>query len=198
VNVVFDLGGVVFTWSPEAILRDRFPDPDIRDAVRREIFRHPDWQALDRGTLPRGEAVERAAGRTGLAVGEISDLMHSLPEALQPIPETVDLLHRVRAAGHRLYCLSNMHRDVIEVLEERNTFWHLFDGRVLSCRVQWIKPEPEIYAHLLEAHGLEAAETVFIDDMQVNLDAAGDCGIQGVLFQSPTQCEGALQSLGIL
>ena len=59
-----------------------------------------------------------------------------------------------------------------------------------------IKPEPGIYAHLLETHALEAADTVFVDDIQVNLKAAGAFGIRTVLFQDPEQCEEELKVLG--
>jgi len=197
-NVVFDLGGVVFTWDPEQIIRNRYPEPGLQDLVRRQVFRHPDWQALDRGTLPLEEAIERAAGRTGMPAREIAGLLDSLPDALQPIPGTVELLHRVKAAGSRLFCLSNMHRDVIERLERANPFWHLFDGRVISCRVRRIKPEPGIYAHLLDTYGLIAEETVFIDDMEVNLGPAARRRMRVIRFEDPEQCAGALQSIGAI
>jgi len=198
VNVVFDLAGVVFTWDPEAIIRSRYPDPDLQEVVRRQVFRHADWLALDRGTLPLEEAVERAARRTGLPAREIADLMDSLPRALQPIPATVDLLRRVKAVGHRLYCLSNMHLAVIDRLEQANSFWDLFDGRLISCRVHLVKPEPEIYRHLVDTYALDAGETVFIDDMEANLGPAARCGMQTILYEDADQCQRALQSLGIL
>ncbi len=52
-NIVFDLGGVVLTWQPDAIIASAFDDPATRAIVRREILDHPDWHELDRGTLPR-------------------------------------------------------------------------------------------------------------------------------------------------
>ncbi len=102
-NIVFDLGVVVFTWQPEAIIAKVFPDAATQSQVRDEIFGHADWGDLDRGTLPRQQAIEQAAARTGLAVSAITDLMHQVPLALVAIPETVELLHRRKAAGHRLF-----------------------------------------------------------------------------------------------
>jgi hypothetical protein len=51
VNIIFDLGGVVFTWNPEKIIARVFDDPAVRALVRSKIFNHPDWDELDRGTL---------------------------------------------------------------------------------------------------------------------------------------------------
>ena len=65
-NIVFDLGGVVFRWQPDAIIRSVFDDSDIKDLIREEIFEHPDWVELDKGTLALTQAIERGATRTGL------------------------------------------------------------------------------------------------------------------------------------
>ena len=197
-NVVFDFGGVVFRWEPEAIVADAFPDPAVRDVVRAEIFRHNDWLELDRGTLPLREAVVRGAARTGLPESEVARLLDRVPFALTPIPGTVDLLHRVKAKGRPLYYLSNMHVASIERLQAAYSFWDLFDGGVVSCRVHTIKPEPEIYVHLLKTCELTGPETVFIDDTQVNLDAAEKFGIRTIRFEDPAQCERELKALGCL
>ena len=75
VNIVFDLGGVVVTWEPEAIIAQVFADPTMQALVHTEIFRHADWLALDRGTLPWQEAVRRGAQRTGLSEAEVAALL---------------------------------------------------------------------------------------------------------------------------
>ena len=197
-NIVFDLGGVVLTWQPDAIIASAFDDPATRAMVRREILDHPDWHELDRGTLPRLEAIRRAAQRTGLPDTAVDAFLRRVPPALVPIPATVGLLHRVKAAGHPLYCLSNMHVASIEHLERTCSFWPLFEGTVISCRVRLCKPEPAIYQHLLETHGLDGADTVFVDDVDVNLAAAAAFGIRTIRFENAAQCERELQALGCL
>ena len=154
-NIVFDLGGVVFTWEPEAIIANVFAEPEVQAQVNIEIFGHADWCELDRGTLPRQEAILRAAARTGLAVSAVADLMRQVPLALVVIPDTVDLLYRLKARGHRLLYLSNMHVATIEHLERTYSFWDIFEGGIISCRIHVIKPEPAIYTSLLETYGLD-------------------------------------------
>jgi putative hydrolase of the HAD superfamily len=197
-NLVFDLGGVVVRWDPEAIVAGVFSDPAIRAKVKRGVFEDPDWLELDRGTLGREEAIARAAKRTGVPVGEIKRLLHAVPPSLVLFPDTVDLLYRLKRKGYPLYCLSNMHFASIEHLEQTHTFWDVFEGRVISCRLQLCKPEAGIYEHLLQTYGLEPGKTLFIDDVQKNLDAAAKLGIRTLRFESAAQCERELAALGLL
>jgi FMN phosphatase YigB (HAD superfamily) len=50
----------------------------------------------------------------------------------------------------------------------------------------------------LETHGLDGADTVFIDDTEVNLSAAAQFGIHTIKFESPAQCEGQLRVMGCI
>jgi putative hydrolase of the HAD superfamily len=83
----------------------------------------------------------------------------------------------------------------IAYLEETHSIWDMFDGIVISCRIQKVKPEIEIYEHLLAVHQLNAVETVFIDDMSENLVAAASIGIQTIRFLNPGQCRQELVNL---
>ena len=186
---------MVVTWQPEAIIAKAFADPQAQTAVRKHIFGHPDWIELDRGTLPLHQAIAQGTLRTGLPEAEIASLLHDVPFALVAIPETVALLYRLKSQGHRLFCLSNMHVASIEHLERTYTFWEVFTGTVISCRINLCKPEPAIYAYLLETHGLDAKDTVFIDDVAVNLSAAERFGIRTIQFESPAQCDRRLREM---
>lgn len=197
-NIVFDLGGVVVTWDPQSFVAGLFTDPYVRSAVVTGILAHPDWVSLDRGTLPLDEAVDRAVGRTGLTRAEVTRFLTGIPSILAPVPEMIDLLHRLRHEGNRLFCLSNMHIATIEHLHRSYTFWEIFSGMVISCRVHLCKPEPAIYAHLLREHKLDAEETVFIDDLEVNLLPARELGIRTIRFENPRQCEDELRAPRLL
>jgi HAD superfamily hydrolase (TIGR01509 family) len=197
-NLVFDLGGVVVRWDPDAIIAGVFSDPRIRARVKADVFGHADWLELDRGTLGREEAIARAAERSGVAPSEIKRLLHAVPPSLVVFPESVELLHRLKRKGHPLYCLSNMHFASIEYLEKMHTFWNVFDGAVISCRLQLCKPEAGIYEHLLRTYALDPAETLFIDDVQKNLDAAAKLGIGTLKFENAAQCERELRALGLI
>jgi putative hydrolase of the HAD superfamily len=196
-NLIFDLGGVVVRWDPEAIIAGVFADQTLRAKVREGVFAHPDWIELDRGTLEREDAIRRAAQRTGMDAAQIRRLLLAVPPSLVPFPDTVDLLYRLKARGVPLYCLSNMHPASIEHLEREHRFFEVFEGIVISCRLKLCKPEPAIYQHALQAHGLQAKDTVFIDDVDVNIAAAQRAGIRTIQFKDAAQCERELRALGV-
>ena len=197
-NIAFDLGGVVLTWKPDEIIATVFDDPETQAAVRAGVFEHGDWLELDRGTLDRDQAILRATARTGLPRSMISELMMQVPKGPVPVPETLDLVYRVKEHGHRLFCLSNMHAASMARLERVYDFWDVFEGLVISCRLHLIKPESEIYEYLLRQYDLKAEETVFIDDMQANVDAAASLGIHPIRFENADQCADRLKDLGCL
>ena len=94
--------------------------------------------------------------------------------------------------------LSNMHVASFDHIKQKYSFWDVFDGMVISCRIQKVKPELEIYQHLLEQHSLAADQTIFIDDTPRNLDAASKVGIRGIKFENPCQCEKDLKAVGCI
>lgn len=197
-DIVFDLGGVLLTWNPRAIVTEVFADEASRTLVLSEVFGHRDWIALDRGTLPIEAAISGAASRTGLPEADLARMFQQVPSALVPIPQMVDLFHRLKARGHSLYCLSNLHANSFAHLKAKYTFWDLFDGAVISCLVHLCKPEPAIYEHMIKTFGLSGPETLFIDDLEVNLDAAKPFGIRTIRFMTQAQCERELEAIGCI
>ena len=195
-NVVFDLGGVVFRWDPDAIARRVFNDRETRDRVKAEIFGHEDWVALDRGTLEHDQAVAQGASRTGLPRYDIERLLGEVPKSLAPLAGMFELIGDTKQAGNRLYVLSNMQFSSFEHLEAAHDIWRLFDGMVISGRIGKVKPEIAIYEHLLESYGLQATETVFIDDTPENLVAASKLGIRTIGFVDAAQVREELTRLG--
>ena len=124
--IVFDLGGVVVRWDPEAILAQAVEDPNARAAVRTGLLRHPDWQALDRGTLAPKDAIERATRRTGLPAAPFARFLALVPDALAPVPEVIEFLEELHGDSHALCWLSNMHHAFMDHLERAHDFWSLF------------------------------------------------------------------------
>jgi putative hydrolase of the HAD superfamily len=80
-------------------------------------------------------------------------------------------------------------------LRLRHDFWDRFRGIVISGEIQLLKPEPEIFTHLLERFGLEARETVFIDDIPANVEGARGVGMHAIQFTDAADCERQLQPL---
>jgi putative hydrolase of the HAD superfamily len=194
-SVIFDLGGVVIEWNPDRILNSFYEDAETRAYMKKHMFQHPDWLELDRGTMEEKELLERLGERTGRDAAELSKLFQAVRESLHIKPETVALLERLYSRGVPLYCLSNISADIFEYLRERHSFWHVFKGIVISGAIKMIKPEPEIFHHLLGLYGLQASDTAFVDDNAPNVEAAKALGIHTVWFKNAGQCEAELEAL---
>lgn len=197
-NIVFDLGGVVFDWRPEHIITAVFSEKADQDIVRKEIFQHSDWLELDRGTLDQEEAIMRSTKRTGLDEAVIRQLFVDILKALAPIEESIKLLDSIKDSNNKFYVLSNMHTEFMKHLVKEYSFFDMFEGKVFSCDVHMIKPEPQIYEYLLATFDLVAAETVFIDDMKENTTAAEVFGIKTIHFTSTAQCRKELENMGCI
>jgi HAD superfamily hydrolase (TIGR01509 family) len=192
-NVIFDVGGVLVDWSPQTILERFYADPATRAALAAALFLHPDWRALDRGALSEADLVASVSARAGRPIAELEALLDAVRASLTPKPATIALLRSLHRQGVPLYCLSNMPVSIYAYLRVRHDFWDLFRGIVISGEVGMLKPEPEIYEYLLARFGLQAEDTMFIDDMPVNVAAARASGLHGLRFHDARTAEPALR-----
>ncbi len=181
-NVVFDVGNVLLSWNPGALVRDHLPTGSDADHFRRSIFDHSDWVDLDRGTLDEADALLRFRERTGAPLDLLTRLVHASKTSLTPMPESLAFLEELHRAGVALYCLSNMSHDTWDYLRPRHDFWSRFAGIVISAQVRLVKPDAAIYRHLLSQFALDPKQTVFFDDRRDNIDGARAEGIQAHLF----------------
>jgi putative hydrolase of the HAD superfamily len=203
-NVVFDFGGVLFEWQPHEFLKrllpQHTPDDLATQALVQSFFQGygGDWADFDRGTVDVPDLAQRIAERTALPLTDVHLVIAGVPDELQAMPHTVALMQRLRARGHRLFYLSNMPAPYAHHLEVKHDFVRQFEAGVFSSRVQLIKPEPAIFEHALSVFGAVAADTLFIDDVLVNVHAAHAAGWQAMHFQNAAQCEAALAEMGLL
>ena len=194
--IIFDLGRVVVSWDPVAIVSS-VRGPGGAEALAERLFNHPDWLEVDRGTLSLHTMARQAQERTGLSAAENLTILQAVPASLLPDPAMLTLIAELHGAGHTLYALSNMGHASIDWLEQQ-LFWRFFSGKVVSARVRMIKPEPDIYRYLLVSFDLKADECLFIDDSPANVAAAEALGIRGMLFTDAHSCRRQLVSLGYL
>src|SRR5271168_4951236 len=98
--------------------------------------------------------------------------------------EMVRWLRSLRRGGIKAGLLSNIHPAMIAYLRENFEWLELFDFKTFSAEVRLIKPEPAIYEHTLRGLAVAPDETLFVDDRDVNVEAARELGIHAVRFRS--------------
>ncbi len=205
-TAVFDVGGVIVRWQPEALMRQCFPQHAVDDAsaarIKSQVFQSfaegGDWAAFDRGQVEPAALAGRIAERSGLPHHGVTALIDAIPDHLQPMPESVALIERVRAAGHRIALLSNMPRPYADHLEATHECFGWFEQRAWSGRLGMMKPQREIFDHLQAALGIEPSQALFLDDHPGNIDAARRLGWHAVHFRDAAQVEAELGTLGWL
>ena len=183
-DVIFDFGGVVCTFSQDAILDD-FCTGEAHARLKPVLFRS--WQALDEGTADYEEYV---AETLKLLDGEDKQIAQRFfrewHRSMRPIPGIWALIGELKARGYGVFLLSNAstwfagHLDDYPILR-------LFDGRLISAPEKMAKPEERIYRLALERFGLNAAETLFVDDRAENTEAAERVGIAGYVFDGDAE-----------
>jgi putative hydrolase of the HAD superfamily len=193
-NVVFDVGGVLLQWNPPAVVARLYPDPAEQALIRRQMFEHQDWHEFDRGTFDEAGASEHFARLSGRSAPEIRKLIQATRESLEPIPDSIQLVEDLAAAGVHLYLLSNMPVSTYEYLTPKFRFFSHFKHLVISGAILLIKPEPAIYKHLVEQTGIVPGESVFIDDLLTNVVAARESGLHAIQFRDPASCRAELRT----
>ena len=198
-NIIFDFGGVVVQFNPKDFLMDHFMNKRAEEIVYELTFVSQEWQDLDRGIITREEgnaAMLENAARVN-RVFEVQTVIDEWPAILRTKESTVHTMQKLKAAGYRLYYLTNIPADIMDELRQREWF-SLFDGGVASCDVHLCKPEPAIYTTLMQTCNLAYDESIFIDDNKVNAQAAYNLGITGILYKNPKSFERALHACGIV
>jgi glucose-1-phosphatase len=119
--------------------------------------------------------------------------------ALDPQPIHSSEFFAGLAKSYRLALLSNTDPIHVAHLESTYDFYQYFPAgrRIYSCVVGVSKPNPVIYQAALKACKAAAQESVYIDDIRENVEAAERLGMTGVQYHSAEQLEQDFRQLGI-
>jgi putative hydrolase of the HAD superfamily len=196
-NIVFDLGNVLFKFDPEEILDDLFKDPLIKRKLKEAVFTTSIWKELDRGTLSFEEAKKIFNEKNPDLKEEINILLKEWKNYLHPITENVEILPKLKE-NNKLFILSNFHEDAFNYIRGKYSFFDIFDGMVISYKEKLLKPEKEIYQLLLNRYNLKPEETIFVDDIVENIQAAEELGIKSILYKGPEALRELLKREGAL
>jgi 2-haloacid dehalogenase len=197
--VVFDIGGVLIDWNPRYLYRKLFAE----DTTAMEEFLGrvctPHWNLQQDAGRPWKEAIDDLSARYPEKAELIAAYDLNWDEMVSgPIPGTADLLWELKRRGTPVYCITNFSVDKLNRARERFDELNAFDGIVVSGEVRLLKPDAAIYRHLLDQHGLDAGDTLFVDDVQHNVDGARAVGMHAVRFVDADTLRADLVAHGLL
>ena len=183
-NMVFDMGNVLVVFDPQQFMdNEGISDPEDRKLITRELFHNIEWAQMDLGVLTEETAeplvIKRIPDRLK---DQVKNLLHRWWAKRSTIEGMEALLEELKGNGYRIYLLSN-------ASVSQHLYWptfemsKLFDGKLISCDLGIVKPNPEIYRRFTEKFGLNPEECLFVDDLPANVAAAISCGWKGIVFQ---------------
>ena len=187
--VIFDLGGVVL-GSPLHAFRDYEREQGLRAGfLGRMIMQNGElgaWPRLERGELTMEAffaAFDAEAMAAGVRLSSVA-LMERVAIASQPRPAMVRAVRLIRAAGVRTAALTNNWASDDQT-QKMDILRREFDAFIESVREGLRKPDPRIYELVCDRLSVTPSESVFLDDIGVNLKAARALGMTTIKVDEP-------------
>lgn len=109
-------------------------------------------------------------------------------------PDVVSFIKEL-GSKYKIGLLSNAGSEYLRELLHIHDLAELFDEIVVSGEVKMIKPDPEIFEHILQKLGVKAEESIFIDDNRRNVNSAERLGIKSIMFTSSDQLKRELHEI---
>ncbi|MFN8722844.1 MAG: HAD family hydrolase [Rhodospirillales bacterium] len=196
--VVFDLGGVLLDWNPRHLYGKLIADTAAMEDFLATVCTS-EWNLeQDRGR-DWDEAVRLLADRFPDHAELIAAYHLRWEEMIAgPVPGTKAVLQDLQAREVPTYAITNFSAPKLDLARRTYPEIASFRGIVVSGEVGLLKPEPEIYRRLFDDHRLAPGDTVFIDDVQKNVDGAKAVGMHALLFTDAARLRKDLEGFGLL
>lgn len=183
-NIVLDLGGVILELdvnrSIELLSELGLPGEENLDKV---FLKYPFFLKFETGRISPDEFIDALTALLGDHTPKEKIIEAWNAMILGFLPDTIKLLTRLREE-YRLFLLSNTnaihevyYNDILHMKHGIPNLKDIFEKVYYSHDVNMRKPDHEIFQYVLDDSRINARETLYIDDTEVHVKAAGDLGI---------------------
>ena len=182
-NIVFDVGMVLidFCWARHC--KNLGFEETIIQEFDKNMISSNHWDLMDEGLITEEDAIVQFIKAMPQYEEQIR-LFWSKPEGfVEEYEYATPLIRVLKNRGYKVYLLSNYPLGMYQIHWPTFTFFKEVDGYVVSAVERLKKPDKAIYELLCNRYQLEPEECLFIDDRQVNVDAAKAIGMEAVLFE---------------
>lgn len=164
------------------IIRDQFHGDELFEFFRGKIEEDEYWQKI----------INRYSWKCDIALPKAK-----VRENFELIDGVLDIMHAVKNQGLMTAILSVHTKPWSQYVDEKFHITKPFDLVHWSWQRGLLKPEPRAFTQTLELMGLPARKVVFVDDMNMNIEAARELGLDTILFTSVKQLRLDLSARGI-
>lgn len=179
---LFDIGNVIITFDFLKAARKLAPHTPV---TAEELLARvtPLTVSLELGKLSPEAFIEAASETTGYT-GSPAFFRAAFEDIFELNEPMVAFIETLKKDGLPLYLLSNTNGIHVPFFEATYPVFSLFDGRIYSHEVGFMKPDPTIYEVVKDTLPLVAERTVYIDDVAANCAAGREAGFIAVPYSS--------------
>ena len=191
-NILFDMGNVLVTYNPEWVIRRYTEDEELIREVKNIVFNSQEWFLLDAGLIEEEKAernwMERLSSDKARELAHLSFQNWHLYN-MKVIPGTAEIIRALKENGKEIYLLSNASMRLLSIYKEVIPAVECFSGIFYSATHKCVKPQDIIYKRFLKEYSLNPSDCFFIDDLEDNIIAAKEAGINGAIMSTKTAKE---------
>ena len=194
--VLFDLGGVLIELGGVEEFR-RLAGAGDEDEVWRRWLASPSVRSFERGRCDRQHFAAAMVEENDLPLtaADFLERFAAWPRGLMPGAEE---LACSLASGLRRACLSNTNELHWWEQQDAERVHALFDTRFLSFELDLVKPDREIFDHVIAATGIPGKAILFLDDNAINVNGALDAGLDAHRAVGVDGARAILEARGLL
>ena len=181
--VLFDLGGVIVNWHNSWLIQEISDEFQLQEEkVSKEFYKN--LPEISTGRMKEKE-FWHIIGKE-LESQKLMNLNESLLDRIfrkrvSLNNSMIDFSKELSQKGITVGILSNTELVTYSVVEDLISLEH-FEHKFLSYEIGHLKPEPEIYHHVIENMPFAKEELFFIDDLKSNIVSARSEGIDSVQY----------------
>ena len=194
--ILFDLGNVLIELRNVGLERAAAALGSTPERLVALLNENEMAQRIALGKLSPQEFVERINRRFGTSVTPANVVNWFGPDVAVVFPEAPGLIASLKGR-YSLGVLSNTffgHWDYFMATDLARQF----DALTASHLIGFCKPDPRAFRAALDRMGATAAETVFVDDLAENVEAARALGFRAFRSATPTELIEGLQRTGVV
>ncbi len=193
-TIIFDFGGVITNSPIEGFKLLEEKHGYDKGLITNINMNNPDdnaWAKSERGEIDIHTFLEEFE-KEALEIGQKIDAKEILQQLYGTMRE--NMINKIKLLSdskkYKLICLTNVLKgvDIFTPMERVNAVNHVmsyFDIIYESYKLNMRKPETRIYQYILNEINIKPEETVFLDDLGMNLKPARQLGINTIKVINP-------------
>ncbi len=195
--ILFDLGGVLIELAGVPRLMEWTNNSMSVDQLWEKWIMSPSARLYESGKIEPEEFAERITQEFSLSVPASQYLKEFIYWPKQPFPGAIKLLKKL-STDYTLACLSNTNKLHWERFVNEMKIIQYFTFNFPSHITGLLKPDLDSYQHVIKTVDINPGNILFLDDTQININAAKKCGLNSHKVNSVEQINNLLIDLKIL